>query len=117
MAVAVRSATVSIVRVPGLPGVELTEVVGAETPRAPRVVSAYEIAVCQEGAILLFRRGRIHCFTRGLVSRAQPGEVVRVLRTSAWSRCQMVQLELSVVGERVSVSACHAASSPEYTRD
>ena len=51
MAVAVRSATVSIVRVPALPGVELTEVVGAETPRAPRVVSAYEIAVCHEGEI------------------------------------------------------------------
>jgi hypothetical protein len=38
MAVAERSATVSILRVPGVPGVELTEVVGAEIPRAPRVV-------------------------------------------------------------------------------
>ncbi|PYM63743.1 MAG: hypothetical protein DMD79_07895 [Candidatus Rokuibacteriota bacterium] len=117
MAVAVRSATVSIVRVPALPGVELTEVVGAETPRAPRVVSAYEIAVCHEGEIQLFRRGRIRCFTRGFVSLAQPGEVVRVLRTSAWLRYQLVQLEPSVVGERVLATADHAAAFPYHFRE
>src|SRR5262245_55327572 len=75
MAVAERSATVSILRVPGVPGVELTEVVGAEIPRAPRVVSAYELAICQEGEIQFFRRGRIRAFTPGLVSLAEPGEV------------------------------------------
>jgi AraC-like DNA-binding protein len=99
MAVAERSATVSILRVPGVPGVELTEVVGAEIPRAPRVVSAYEIAICQEGEIQFFRRGRIRAFTPGLISLAQPGEVIRVFRTSGWVRYQSVQLEPAVVGE------------------
>src|SRR5215831_7563335 len=82
MAVAERSATVSILRVPGVPGVELTEIVGAEIPRAPRVVSAYELAICQEGEIQFFRRGRIRAFTPGLISLAEPGEVVRVFRAS-----------------------------------
>jgi len=98
MAVAERSATVSILRVPGVPGVELTEIVGAEIPRAPRVVSAYELAICQEGEIQFFRRGRIRAFTPGLVSLAEPGEVVRVFRASSWVRYQTLQLEPAVVG-------------------
>jgi AraC-like DNA-binding protein len=99
MAVAERSATVSILRVPGVPGVELTEVVGAEIPRAPRVVSAYELAICQEAEIQFFRRGRIRTFTTGVISLAEPGEVVRVFRASGWVRYQTVQLEPAVVGE------------------
>jgi AraC-like DNA-binding protein len=89
--------SVAIARSPMVHGVEVTEVFGHQVPREPRVVSAYEVAVCQNGEVQSFQRGRLQRLAPGEVAVAEPGEVVRVIGSSAAVRCQAVRLDADIV--------------------
>lgn len=89
--------SVAIARSPMVHGVEVTEVFGHQVPREPRVVSAYEVAICQNGEVQSFQRGRLQRLVPGEVALAEPGEVVRVVGSSMAVRCQAVRLDSDVV--------------------
>ncbi len=92
MAIA-QAAGVSILRSPTLPGVELMQVEGGWMPESPRVVFSYELATCDAGEVEMFRGGRTLRLAPGVVSLAEPGEVVRVIWHSPLVRYRAVHID------------------------